>query len=219
MKYIPMPYSAPMIVAKLAGRKTQTRRVVAPQPPEAFSAGPVLYPSIGWRWIDREYRHWPGPSKTKAINGILSPRGDVGDRQYWQEAFDFSITNFPMIRYKADGVIEPLKFSQRDEEIFARWKWPKDGEWRGMPAMFMLRSMSRGMDEVTDLRVERVQEISEVDAEAEGVALVETIRGLRSYAASYRAAYASLWNQINVSRGHSWESNPWVWAYTTKEIK
>jgi hypothetical protein len=72
----------------------------------------------------------------------------------------------------------------------------------------MPRWASRITLEVTDVRVQRLQDISEEDAKAEGVELTETVRGRRCWHASHRAAFASLWNSINDPE--AWEANPWV---------
>jgi hypothetical protein len=75
----------------------------------------------------------------------------------------------------------------------------------------MPRWASRLTLEITDVRVQRVQEISEEDAEAEGV-YVPQIDG------TLRSQYELIWNTINRKRGLPWDSNPWVWAITFKKL-
>lgn len=83
-------------------------------------------------------------------------------------------------------------------------------EWRGLwkPSIHMPRWASRITLRVTDVRVERVQEITEGDAVREGVqAIPEAPASLTD-----RTAFASLWDSLNAKRGHGWDVNPWVWV-------
>ena len=86
---------------------------------------------------------------------------------------------------------------------------PHDKLWepfRWRPSIHMPRWASRLFLEVTDVRVERVQEVSEEGAIAEGMQMVGPA------ALSDRTSFAHLWDTINAKRGYSWESNPWVWV-------
>jgi hypothetical protein len=88
----------------------------------------------------------------------------------------------------------------------------------------MPRWASRITLEITDVRVQRVQEISEADATAEGVTLGEPMRGLvngepgdiRVY--DPRMAFSFLWDSINAKRGYGWAANPWVWCLTFRRL-
>ncbi len=89
--------------------------------------------------------------------------------------------------------------------------------WR--PSIFMPRWASRITLEITDVRVERVQAISHVDAIAEGAIDAELGAGdliSGSYAVTN---YAVLWDGINAKRGYSWSSNPWVWVLTFTRVQ
>jgi len=77
----------------------------------------------------------------------------------------------------------------------------------------MPRWASRITLEVTDVRVQRVQEISEEDANAEGM-VGSPLHGKFWY----RENFAGLWDTINAKRGHPWASNPWVWAITFQRL-
>lgn len=230
MKEIGMPYSALMILAKLAGRKNQSRRVVVPQPPDD-TLSVYKDPTLGYHFIRKGNIIWPGPTKDLACSGKKPPRGIIGDCQYWQEAFDFGTLHelcgayWIRIRYKADKLQRDVSLTPREAALIDTWKQPKPTAWRGMPAMFMLRSMSRGLDEITGLRVERVQDISEEDAIAEGLDGTHPNGGIawssdqgRTWKSRPTLAYAQLWDSINGKR-YPWESNPYVWIYETREIK
>jgi hypothetical protein len=86
-------------------------------------------------------------------------------------------------------------------------------KWR--PSIHMPRWASRITLEVTDVRVERVQEISEEDAKTEGV--TPSIVGEWWDHLKYRAGFQTLWNSINEKRGFGWDENPWVWVVEFKK--
>jgi len=211
VKEYPCPYSAQMIVAKIRGIKNQTRRVMKPQPSRVKIDGrDDIY--CGSKFIGTCHTASTDSYVMTTIFKEKAPRGHLGDRQYWQEAFDYGgiecdgDRRVMAIRYKADGKEDYPILSSKDFALASKWKFVKG--WRGMPAMHMLRSMSRGLDEIVDVRVERVQDISIDDCYAEGLYLDG-----RPY---IKAAYANFWDSINAKGGHDWESNPWVWVYETK---
>lgn len=87
------------------------------------------------------------------------------------------------------------------------------------PSIHMPHWASRITLEITKVRVERVQEISEEDAKAEGIDL----KGFRSNTEGiagreHRIEFASLWDSINAERGFGWEKNPWVWIIEFKRV-
>jgi len=90
-----------------------------------------------------------------------------------------------------------------------------DNRWRS--PIHMPRWASRILLEVTDVRVERVQEIGEADAECEGVGWDCCGEG-ENDPRTPREAFCGLWDSINAKRGYSWKSNPWIWAITFKRI-
>ena len=93
--------------------------------------------------------------------------------------------------------------------------------WR--PSIFMPRWASRITLEVTGVRVERVQQISGRDAQAEGVdpqnAAYHVYDGHQVTDEAWIAAYADLWNEINAKRGFGWDANPWVWVVKFRKIE
>lgn len=199
MKERPILFSAPMVLAILAGTKTQTRRIVKPQ--GSTMDHPEILPdgkTPGWR---TNVRHAHGPSTI-----CTSPYGVPGDRLWVRE----TVHRVPPIYgekdsavYAADGAYATLD----------RWGWKA----QYLPSIHMPRGLSRITLEVTGVRVERLQDISERDAKAEGchpVPFCEMLRSGREHAEKF----ASLWDSINADRA-SWASNPWVWVVEFKRVK
>lgn len=133
-----------------------------------------------------------------ALASMDCPFGVVGDRLWVREAWCEVRSG---LRYRADfpeGEPNPLRFK---------------------PSIHMPRSASRLTLEVESVRVERVQDIGEVDATFEGVAPVENPAPTDPDgwdATDYRAGFARLWDSLNKSRGYGWDANPWVWAISFK---
>ena len=202
MKSRPILFSAPMVRALMAGTKTQTRR-----------------PLRDGTWLDPKEGVIRMCSVGNGVTGFQSvacPYGVPGDQLWVREQFAGSIAyerhGYPLrewgnkIWYCADGE-------------------PRSGQWtRPRPSIHMPRSLSRITLELTDVRVERLQDISEADALAEGVTpkwepgcsgrLMEAIGGFSFRPAA--SAYADLWEQINGAG--SWDANPWVWALSFKRV-
>jgi len=224
MKERPILFSDAMVRAILSGTKTQTRRVIAG--------------ARGAFWDHRSYtgtverdgvlRFRVGPDGGIA-NGspeVRCPHGAVGDRLWVREAFALSQ------RDPEDTAVSTREPQWWDPPVY-RADGDPGGEWtrfdggRHVPirppwrsARYMPRWASRLTLEVTSVRVQRVQSISEEDARAEGVsagpsaALAETPIGV-----SAREAFAELWDSINGKReGCSWGANPWVWCVSFKVV-
>lgn len=219
----PILMSGPLVRSVLDGHKTQTRRLMTPQPvrcPED-DIGQV-YPALVW---DRP----GGPVRLHAHStaaAVWCPYGAPGDRLWVREAWT-------CLSGKARPG-EPLAY-RADTTDGERVR--VDAPWR--PSIHMPRWASRLTLEVTGVRVERLQDISEEDARAEGVVPDETERcrggfgggqhtsrvsrtevlscplcaGTGYQPNAYRDAFRALWNQINAERA-TWESNPWVWVIT-----
>lgn len=82
---------------------------------------------------------------------------------------------------------------------------------KGRPSIHMPRVASRTNLEVTGVRVERLQDISEADAEAEGIDFLRHVPDADE-TLSARDLYRILWDTINEARGFGWNTNPWVWV-------
>lgn len=198
-KETPVLFNAPMVRALIEGRKTQTRRIIKPQPPEgAAKCGPNSYEGPGgptWWWTnDDETKLWPRPKLDKAI---ACPFGKPGDRLWVRETWQTDPVGEFGECYKATG---------------HNPKCAIHGHlWR--PSIHMPRWASRLTLEIVAVRVERLQEISENDAIAEGAwrsrnpALVSI----------WPPEFENLWESINGPG--SWEANPWVWVISFRKVE
>ena len=193
MKERPILFSAPMVQAILDGRKTQTRRVVKPQPTE-FVGGPGVTLQDGS----------PAPliplddSVEPYGREIACPYGKPGDRLWVRETWhDASSSLHSCALYRADG-------------IDLHWdKWT--------PSIHMPRWASRITLEITSVRVERLQEISEADAQAEGwTRRPEVSTDPQVHKEAARDWFMGLWESINGPG--SWDTNPWVWVIEFRRL-
>lgn len=194
MKERPILFSGPMVRAILDGRKTQTRRVIKPQPmlEETEYAADILH-----------VQHNP-------------PFG-IGQKLWIRETWGVSaqIGDIFNIRYKADGLTKDLRVRDWDGKLFAQLDKAMRQGWR--PSIFMPKEAARIWLEITDIRVERVQDIGMREILAEGVD-GDHRQGVAKSAEQLRASFARLWDSINVKRGYSWESNPFVWVIEFRRI-
>lgn len=191
----PILFSAPMVRALLAGNKTQTRRIVKWQPNDKDQ---VIKFENGWLMYRRAGTGW--------CKDTPCPYGRLGDllwvRETWADVADASDDAFKR------GAFWPQYRATSDANLVTRWR----------PSIYMPRWASRITLRITDVRVERLQEISEDDAMAEGIAL---LNGRYTYNdgmhESRRDSYAALWESIN---GHgSWDANLLVWVISFDMLK
>jgi hypothetical protein len=210
MKERPILFSAPMVRAVLEGRKTQTRRVVKPRRDPDF--GCELSPGeIAGEIRDGHY--------------ALCPHGVPGDRLWVREAFsgkhDYDAGH--------DGKPWPPSVWFQNDPI---WYWadgrPEHGDWtRPRPSIHMPRWASRIALEVTGVRVERLQDISETDAKAEGIEFDPRLDPCgpckwRHYGKPNtglyppQASFETLWSSINGA--DSWAADPWVWVVEFRRL-
>lgn len=200
-----------MVKALLDGRKTQTRRVLKPQPPEwATVCSAIFEPQGLFQWSEpeqvplRPLRRWPEEH-------ALRLRFAKGDRLYVRENWRVHFHHDRTKPRDLSADTKPLLYmADETDGRFAKS--------RGKPrrAMHMPRWASRLTLTVTDLRVQRLQEISETDAKAEGVETYEgttrspdgTRRNVQS--TGYLLPFTDLWERINGPG--SWDANPWVVA-------
>lgn len=198
----PIIFSGPMIRALLDGTKTQTRRALKPQPDTGarFSGferdGHALF-TKGSLYGKQRLRYAPGDRLW-----VREAWRTIGT---WDDVSPRNLGSIAPIRYEADAYInQPDYWQGRSEPV-------KYGRYRH--ARFMPRRASRLTLTVTDVRVQRLQEISEADARAEGVSPITEPNDLKwEHYAPHGAAFVILWNSINGPG--AWDANPWVAAYT-----
>lgn len=221
MKERPILFSAPMVRALLAGTKTQTRRLVKPQPSENWS--PYTY-----SWVHAMERGEPnpdkiigwGPSNHDGSEAYPCRYGKPGDRLWVKETFavrglqkyhytgnpdDHGGPNDPCCAYAADATYKCGKRVPAESLADGSNKWKS--------SMLMPRKLSRLTLEIVKVRVERLHKISRADVFAEGVPLFQVEKMEKFFHKQDAAplAYGELWNEIN-GKTHPWSSNPWVWV-------
>lgn len=225
MKTKPIIFNAEMVKAILDGRKTQTRRVIKPQP--EFYGDDCFYT-------------WKNFDPTDDIEKLLlefTPFGELGDYlwvrekfQYYEEHDVYKFFDGTMM-FNSIGVLGAT--FDKDEKP---WK----------PSIFMPKKVCRIFLKITDIRVERVQDVRTREIYKEGCpiySLEETIKKsyldeLLNIPKAKRAMamrlmpvdayiqrptakewFADLWNSLNEKRGFGWDINPWVWAIEFERIK
>ena len=226
----PILFSGDMVRAIIDDRKTQTRRVMKPQPEQHSEY------EGGFRINCGRTSSGAGTSYVAITQAhCVCPYGSPGDllwvrETWWQPPavtrrmlIDGADT-WPKIEYD-QNLTEP------NREEFRAWGWKR------RPSIHMPRWASRITLCVTGVRIERLQEISTSDAMAEGLKIVEFSRpprlgvpGISAKVAMYGESYGkstssavrafrSLWDSINAKRGHGWDANPWVWVIEFEVVK
>ena len=218
----PILFSAPMVRAIREGRKTVTRREVKKQAAlDCLAAG-----------FDPAFLALRG-------NADLCPYGQPGERLWVRETWGVISHDFDehghMIDWKPDrpaSAIREMRFGQgyysghviyrADGE--AAWAGDDDGggddrsAWK--PSIHMPRIASRILLEITEVRVEGLQDISRSDIRAEGLECPPELAGddvSPNYRDWYPAAWRELWESINGAG--AWDANPWVWVVEFKRVR
>lgn len=206
----PILFSGPMVRAIRTGRKTQTRRVVKPQPPVDVE---VFY----WEERDLPIAVADEPGCYVESNHGLRWNGRApcspGDRLWVREAFGVWRPYVDVDGYVDDFDAHRGKLADAPEgyRTIYRADWEGDDEgmfWR--PSIHMPRRLSRLQLEVKDVRIERLRDVSESDAKAEGVEPLPQSGNVQE--PPHRAGFRRLWDELNAGRGFGWESDPWVWV-------
>lgn len=218
MKQRPILFSTPMVQAILEGRKTQTRRIIKKQPKsgEQYGKATVLDGTSDKVWTIG----LPGSSYVDIIN---CPYGKPGDVLWVRETFGNLKVKFGYYMYKADD----LNISEEaiKKTLFQnRWK----------PSIHMPKAAARIYLKITQIRMERLNDISEEDAISEGVPsrLIPPFNAFSKPRTSYfdyqcktfpsmhifnaKDSFKSLWQSINGF--NSWTLNDWVWVVSFERI-
>jgi hypothetical protein len=213
----PILFSGPMVRAILAGTKTQTRRVVKPQP---------FFTSCQQAATDAVAEIAEAAMRRVLIEDRC-PYGVPGERLWVRETWRSRTRD--LVAYKADGQAGAWMGDGGGGRIWIRHGWlvgytapGQTGQWMGekkygdrwRPSIHMPRDYSRLTLEVTEARVQRLQEIDHADIRAEGV-LDKAITG--GELVTLRRLFGEAWDSINGKRA-PWAGNPWVWAISFKRL-
>lgn len=205
-----MIFNSEMVRAILSGQKTQARRIV-----KNVTSDNCMTLTKPIKTRDGVYTHVMDAPK----HG-LCPHGNVGDRIWVRETWQGPLVDFKhsddLLRnaekyekpencvYEADGVPAP-EFYDADDNLRCCWR----------PSIHMPRWASRILLEITNVHVERLNDISEEDAKAEGVS--PSTHTITPPEAVYRVGFGELWRSIYGDE--NWEKNPWVWVIEFKRVQ
>lgn len=220
MKSRPILFSGSMVRAVLDGSKTQTRRVgkIQSQDFVGLKAEAVRHATLGYQ-IQATYDAYPG--RGTARHAICAcPFGQPGDQLWVRETWycdDYRVSRGPYLKPDDLDVVEARECGTL--VYAADGLAPYETEqpaWR--PSIHMPRWASRITLEITGVRVERLQDISEADAQAEGCALecMTPIGDDSGSAIHGPGGYIALWESINGPG--SWDLNPWVWVVEFRRL-
>ncbi|EOV6195452.1 hypothetical protein ACN94K_002557 [Klebsiella quasipneumoniae] len=221
-----MIFNAEMVRAILAGRKTQTRRIMKVQP-ESNQLGLLLI-TDSTKHSDIGKYHWAESNATGnhvRSKLFLCPFGAVGDRIWVREGFfpaPLEMQSEPPrktmwnIAYRDGMQMEKLAPAEYNPTIYNYERWT--------PSIHMPRWASRILLEITDVRVERLNAISEEDARAEGIIDGGCLNcgepepcGCANPEPDTTDAFAYLWQSIYGQE--NWNANPWVWVISFKRVE
>ncbi|CNE71665.1 hypothetical protein [Yersinia kristensenii] len=243
MKECPILFNSEMVNAILSGRKTQTRRIMKRQPvPSETREGDFWFSCDKMQSMVHISDFLPSNSAIQDAHEFFSaccPIGAVGDQLWVRETFQGPLFDYEQMEsyledsakfesheycvYKADGNTTP-EFVDADDNLHCKWR----------PSIHMPRWASRINLLITGVRVERLNDISDVDAAVEGIDRLENNFGngpsycdymlpdLRDTAEWYnrpRDSFRSLWNSIyGQKEGENWQANPWVWVINFEQV-
>jgi hypothetical protein len=178
----PILFSGPMVRAILEGRKTQTRRIVNPK----------------WVCVDWEYVSIGDRCHTHASHAYGIPGDRLWVRETWAAPHAYDAHKPREIPPNGCSI----HYAATEERGGLLWR----------PSIFMPRWASRITLEITDVRVERLQQISDADSLAEGCSAADMNHG-----DSLASVYARLWESVNGAG--SWATNPWVWVVSFRRVE
>lgn len=218
----PIIFNAEMVQAVLSGKKTQTRRVIKPQP---------FFCNGAFQWETPQYTnntasHCYSGDNERFERFLLNycPYGKPGDELWVRETFCIGkITGGDAIEGGSENLFVDQTFTDKDliykEHCISNNIDIDHLIWK--PSIFMPRWASRIQLLIKDIRVERVCDISEEDALSEG-AMHRHAVGHYGFEHDpdniYRRNFAVLWDSINSKRGFGWNKNPWVWVVEFERI-
>ncbi len=226
MKERPILFTGPMVRAILEGRKTQTRRPVTSLNGhrELVYDGPIIITpqeALTWR-----------PKLAEIFGPVACPFGQAGDRLWVRETFVLENTDDPPPGVPTDIAGSEAEFGMF---LFPHYRAtepephivpsdlgdPYDDRTRWSPAIFMPRWASRITLEITNVRIQRVQDITYDDCRAEGIHVL-TIDRLVNIGCGrwplHRQEFYRLWDDVYAKGGYGWDKNPWVWVVEFRRL-
>ena len=228
----PILFSDAMVRAILAGRKTQTRRIVEPQPTVPDPDAIFCAHEDRWFVVNKSNCDVVHPSKS-AVQRWRCRYGVTGTtlwvREAWTPDHAAFYPNFPVV-HRADS-IDPRESSKTDEDHPGQVWSPEQKDWypfKWRPSIHMPRSACRLLLRVKNIRIERLNQISFEDCLAEGIEREGTGRestywlpgkiGLPFLRPIF--AFEKLWDSINGDDPKTcWKANPWVWRIEFEKIE
>jgi hypothetical protein len=205
-QFKPILFSKAMVQAILSGDKTQTRRIV--KQAKGWD--------INWKVVPIKEEHLDGVPRYEIRCGTqyhlpwFKAKFNVGDILWVRETWQYVdiADDYTGYVYRATGGLD--------------WEMSND-EWKWKPSIFMPKKACRLFLEVTEIRAERLHDISEADALAEGISFVFKkglfgdgyMRPDRALTQSSKSCFEYLWNKIN----KNWNENPFVWVITFKPVE
>lgn len=205
MNYKPILFNTTMVTAILSGKKTQTRRIIKPQP----DARPYPMP---------EQSCYPGCFGIEGLPMVIRSPYQIGDTLWVRETWGFQTRNGGcFFAYRADGVTHNMDIGTNGSYPTTPIKWH--------PSIHMPKRAARIFLRVTDVRAARVQDIDYEGCRAEGIWDDYTTYSEKYHEnlakAAYPIAYSKLWNDTvkksNLEK-YGWAANPWVWVIEFERI-
>lgn len=235
MKERPILFSTPMVQAVLDGRKIMTRRIVSMEKITKLGRGQFTHEGTGAIAYFEQFAE-VGPWRARAGHyNVWSPLfhcpyGKVGEQLWIRETF------YAFGEYRYTGKLtktgaKEVEFVDRTQNTQSWYRYVADGEemptvtdrfalgWHCRPSIFMPRVACRQSLEITGVRVERLQEITEDDAIAEGVQPNDGDCGFGCECCELPTTiFERLWDGLNAKRGFGWDVNPWVWVIEFNQV-
>jgi hypothetical protein len=203
-------FSTPMVQAVLEDRKNMTRRVAKVNNPEDWEAGNNCRASE----YGAEVPCYITRKMATEERGIHYPKYDAGDILWVKETWGYSW----FAETDGEAPIQRYIFRADENSSVIRWR----------SSLFMPRAAARIFLRVTDVRVERVQEITDADAVREGFSGVPCEHPFGRYACEDcmntgwleppTVGFMETWEKLNAKRGYGWDTNPWVWVISFERI-
>jgi hypothetical protein len=245
----PILFSGEMVRAILDGRKTQTRRVITPKPPvetgDLVNIGGNCWACIGNNgpnrtcpyepghrlWVRETWQaefEWPAQPGDHLLNYWHEvPPGFRGVKNAMRAYYRADWAEYYVNKYDDKGSDFSLSFNTCvDESQLVEYDFDEPLPFRWVPSIHMPRWASRITLEVTAVRGEQVQDISEDDAIDEGLEPIVNDpitdgygEWQKPYVISARDQYVELWNSLNAKRGYGWDVNPWVWVVEFRRVE